>query len=250
LTLPPRTSAKSSLLDALPDRVRKRLLARCEQVELALDEVLCTPGAHIEHVYFPTESFISLIEPIGEHACLEVGLVGDEGMLGASLALDVRVAPLRALVQGAGPAWRMDAALFRRELRDSPALQEVLNHYLYVVISQLARTAACTRYHLVEARLARWLLMTRDRAHGNRFHVTHEFLATMLGVRRASVTQAAGLLKARRLIRYVRGNVTVIDPKGLEAAACSCYAADCDIYDRVMNQAWPPRRAQASTDIS
>ncbi len=232
---PTRGPAMSRLLDALPARDRKHLLAGCEQVDLVLDEVLCMPGERIKYVLFPTGSFISMIEPVGDRSFLEVGLVGDEGMLGASLALDVGVAP--SAHWSRAPALRGEwmprpfAVSCRRALR----CRQVLNRYLYVVMRQLARTAACTRYHHVDARLARWLLMTRDRAHANTFNITHEFLAFMLGVRRASVTQAAGSLKARRLIRYVRGNLTIVDPKGLEAVACDCYAADCNTYSRVMN---------------
>jgi CRP-like cAMP-binding protein len=228
---PPR----NLLLAALPASERRRLLAHQDPIELVLSDTLVQPGDPIRHVFFPIGSFISLLTPGDGESQLEVGLVGNEGMVGVSLALGVNVAPLRALVQGGGSAWRFDAATFRRELKSSPKLQRVLNRYVYVQMSQLAQTAACTRFHVVEARLARWLLMTRDRSHSSEFHITHEFLAHMLGVRRVGVTRAATALQRRGLIRYKRGNLEIRDELGLEAAACGCYATDKDTYARVLS---------------
>jgi CRP-like cAMP-binding protein len=224
--------AANRLLTRLPRKDRQRFLADCEPVDLDFAQILAEPGERIRHVYFPTESFISLVTAIDGRAKLEVGLVGDEGMLGISLVLGTDVSPLHALVQGKGPALRMATAPFRRQFAQSPALQQGLNCYLYVVMGQLAQTAACTRYHVVEARLARWLLMTQDRAHSDEFHVTHEFLAYMLGVRRVGVTKAAMSLQYRKLISYHRGNITILDRGRLEAASCGCYAADRAAYAR------------------
>ncbi len=230
----PSDQVANRLLAGLPSVDRERVLAGCEVVNLSLGEVLAEPGEPIRHVYFPIRAIISLTTRIDGRSSLEVGVIGDEGMLGTALVLGVDVSPMHAVVQGAGTALRMEAAAFRAELERSPALLDRLRRYIQVVIRQLGQTAACNRFHVVEARLARWLLMTRDRAHTDAFHVTHEFLAFLLGVRRVGVTKAATALQKRELIHYHRGELAIIDPAGLEAAACDCYAADKTSYDRGM----------------
>lgn len=227
--------AKNRLLAVLPRKDRQHLLLGCEQVELVSGNILCEPGDVIRHIYFPTDSFISLATPIDSHGSLEVALVGSEGMYGISLTLGVDVSSLHAVVQGSGPAWRMDAEWFCSKLKYSVALQQELNRYIHVLMSQLAQTAACTHFHVVEERLARWLLMTRDRAHSEEFHITHELLAHVLGVRRVGVTKAAGSLQKKNLISYSRGDVRIRDSGGLEAASCSCYRADKKTYDRILH---------------
>jgi CRP-like cAMP-binding protein len=229
-----RATIGNQLLEGLPHSLRQRLLGRLEPVELRLEEVLCTSGERMRYAYFPTHSYVSLITPLDGHAGLEIGLVGDEGMVGISLMLGITAAPMHALVQGAGAAWRMESGELLNELKRSPPLQQLLNRYLYVTLTQLAQTAACTRFHLVEARLARWLMMTRDRAHADEFYITHVFLSHMLGVRRAGITRAAVALRERNLIHYTRGVMTVIDCDGLEQAACSCYTTLKKDYTRVL----------------
>jgi CRP-like cAMP-binding protein len=216
----------NDLIERLPRRDRTRLRAACERVELVLAAPVCVRGAEAGHAYFPTRAFISLLARVDHHPAIEVGMVGSEGMLGAEILLGICQSPFDAVVQGQGEVLRIDVRRFRTELECSLPLRRTLSRYLHVRMLQLARASGCHRFHAVAPRLARWLLMSQDRAHGNRFEMTHEFLASMLGVRRSGVTLAAGVLQRGGLIRYTRGELTVLDRQGMETAACSCYAAD------------------------
>jgi CRP-like cAMP-binding protein len=221
----------NSLLAALPRKAYLRLLPGLNPVDLVFGDVLYEAGERIRDVYFPSQSLVSLLTLVEGHLALEVGLVGREGMVGIPLALGVDVSPVRALVQGAGPALKMNAARFRTELASSPPLQRELHRYVHAMMAQISQTAGCNRFHVVEARLARWLLMTRDRMRSGQFRMTQEFLSHMLGVRRVGVTGAASALQRRKLIEYSRGNIRILDERGLESACCSCYRVVKDMHD-------------------
>jgi CRP-like cAMP-binding protein len=226
-------SIANSMLAALPRKQYRRLLTGMESVALTFGEVLYEPGERIRHVYFPNDSLVSLLTLVDDHLALEVGMVGREGMVGLPLAMGRDVSPVRALVQGSGTAMRMKSARFSKEIRKSPKWQGEINRYTAALMAQITQTAACNRFHLVEARLARWLLMTRDRVRSDEFRLTHEFLGHMLGVRRVGVTNAARALQRRKLIGYSRGKIRILDRRGLEGAACSCYALVKDMHDGV-----------------
>ena len=223
MPVPKHSAIANSLLAALPSMEYQRLAVGLEPVTLTLGEVLYEPGEPIQHVYFPGKSLVSLLTLVDGRLALEIGMVGREGMLGTALALGVALSPVRALVQGAGAAMRMKSARFLKELRQNLPLQQALYSYTHTLMAQVAQTAACNRFHVVQARLARWLLMTRDRVQSNDIHLTQEFLAHMLGVQRVGVTRAAGQLQKRKLIEYSRGKIRIVDQRGLEAASCSCY---------------------------
>lgn len=225
------------LLAALPDAVRLRVLADCPLVELEFAQILAQPGEPARYAYFPLDSLISIVTTLEGGARLEVGIVGDEGMLGIGLVLGVGTSPQHAVVQGAGSALRMTGAALVRHCNQNGSMQRRLQRYVYVLMAQLAQTAACTHFHHVDARLARWLLMTRDRAHTDEFRLTQEFLAYMLGVRRVGVTHAAISLQQRGLIRYARGDIVILDGPRLEKVSCRCYAQGKRLYERTLGSA-------------
>jgi len=234
--MPPATPPQvvNLLIDGLSRKDRDRLLKCCETVKLSFGQILCEPRKPLRHAYFPLTGYISLVATVGRHLPIEMGLIGNEGMLGVTLMLGVDAAPLRAVVQGKGTALRISTAQLRRQLMASPTLRKTLHRYLYVLMEQLSTSAACNHFHEVGPRLARWLLMTHDRAHADHFHLTHAYLAGMLGVRRSGVTVAAGALARGMLIRYTRGEISILDRAGLEAACCECYNATVDDYARLL----------------
>lgn len=213
----------NQLLAALPPADLARLSPVLELVQVDIGEVLAEPAATIDYIYFPHDSLISLLGVAEGRMTLEVGLVGREGMLGATVALGHDVSQVRAIVQRAGAACRMESVRFRAEFARNPSLQRVLYRYTDTLLAQAIQIAVCSRFHVLEARLARSLLITRDRLQSDKFHLTHEFLAHALGVRRVGVTKAASALQQQGLIIYSRGNIEILDVRGLAAASCKCY---------------------------
>ena len=231
-----RSSPSNRILASLPAHEYQRLSRELEPVKLRFGQVLYEPGKPIHHVYFPLDCLISLLTSVDRQRTLEVGMVGNEGMAGMPFILGVGVSGVRALVQGAGQALRMASAPFRVEFDRNPALQQALYRYTYALMAQISQTAACNRFHDAGERLARWLLMTRERVGADEFSLTQEFLAHMLGLRRVGVTEAASELKRRKLITYTRGRMQILDVAGLKKASCSCYRLVNAVFARAQRR--------------
>lgn len=219
-------------MSSLSPKERQSFRAQLKPVTLKFGQILYEPGRTIRYVYFPLNCLISLLTAVDKQRTLEVGMVGNEGMAGMPFILGIGVSGVRAIVQGGGEALRMASGPFRDQFDRHPSLQQALFRYTYALMAQISQTAACNRFHNADERLARWLLMTRDRVAMDDFPLTQEFLAHMLGLRRVGVTQAAGALKRRKLINYQRGQIQILDVKGLTAASCSCYEIVKRVFDR------------------
>jgi CRP-like cAMP-binding protein len=227
---PAQQEIQNRLLAAMPAQDYQRLARHLVPVSLLLKQVLYEPGEQIRHVYFPESGVISLLTVVGPNKAAEVAVVGREGVVGGSTTLGINVSHVRALVQGEGTALRIESSRLRKEFRDNGAWFRELYRFSNALMSQAAQTAACNRFHTVEARLARWLLSTRDRINSRHFDLTQEFLSVMLGVRRVGITGAAMHLQKLKLITYSRGHIQILDSIRLEEAACSCYGVVKEIY--------------------
>lgn len=218
---PPATA--NQILNALTREEYARLAIYLEHINLSPAEVLYQSGQPITHVYFPNRGTVSLVSTFEDGGSVEVGMVGNEGMFGVSVFLGSVSTPLQAVVQLPGDGLRMRTDVLKKEFKKGGQLQDILLRYTQAFITQIAQTAACNRAHPIDGRLVRWLLMCQDRSQSKDLKLTQEFIANMLGTRRAGITEAAGQLQARGLIKYRRGQITILDRQGLEAASCECY---------------------------
>jgi CRP-like cAMP-binding protein len=232
--VPPMPSISNRLLLALVSEDLDRLRPHFEPVSLKLKQTLSKPNTSIDHVYFVQEGMVSLVQTLGNGAAIEVGVIGNEGFVGIPVLLGANSFPLEAMIQLPGSALRMQAGTFRDELGRSPALFGLLLRYVEAFHTQVSLSVGCNSRHNLSERLARWLLMARDRATSDRLPLNHEFLSMMLGVRRAGVTVALGELRTARLIDNEHGQVTIIDRTGLEAACCECYRIVRNEYERLL----------------
>ena len=222
------------LLAALPAGELSRWTPHLEYVQLSLGEVLYESGRVLGHVYFPTDSIISLLYVMEDGASAEIAVVGREGVVGIALFMGGESTPSRGVVQSAGGAFRLRARLIKEEFQHAGAAMRLLLRYAQALITQMAQTAVCNRHHSLHQQLCRWLLLSLDRLRGNELVMTQELIANMLGVRREGVTESALKLQALGLIRYARGRITVLDRAGLEQRACECYAVVKKEYDRLL----------------
>lgn len=225
---------ENHLLAALPGEEYKRVLPHLEPVTFSLGESLYESGKQLKHLYFPTTCIVSLLYTMENGASAEIGVVGNEGVVGIALFMGGDTAPNRAIVQSAGDAFKMKAAALRDEFIRAGEFQLLLLRYTQALITQISQTAVCNRLHTIEQQLSRWLLLSHDRLQTDELKMTQELIANMLGVRREGVTYAAGRLQSEGLITYARGRITILNRKGLEATVCECYRVVKDEYDRLL----------------
>jgi CRP-like cAMP-binding protein len=225
---------ENHLLAAFPDEVYERLLPHLQPISFALGDVVYESSEQMDHLYFPTTCIVSLLYTMIDGATAEMGLVGNDGIVGIALFMGGNTVPNRALVQVAGNAFRVPAPVLQEEFRLGGECQLLLLRYTQALITQISQTAVCNRLHSIEQRLCRWLLLTHDRVRSIELRLTQEFIANMLGVRREGVTKAASQLQGAGLIRYVRGHITILDRQGLEGASCECYQVVKTEFDRLL----------------
>jgi CRP-like cAMP-binding protein len=225
---------KNLLIDLLPKNTQELVFLKAELVDLSLSTIICLVDEPTEYVYFPTDGFISITQGVDSHPAIEIGMIGREGALGAEVILGSKANPFGAIVQGSGNAWKIKAKDLITEAKKSPDLRKIINSYISVRIGQLGLSAACEHFHEIGPRLAKWLLMSQDRAQSPTFLMTHEFIALMLGVRRVGVTTTASDFRRRGLIEYHRGEMRVLNRAALKAEACSCYQKNRMIFSSLI----------------